>query len=378
MQALKSSRSRAAALSLALLLGVSLTAEARVGSSPSRSSSATASAPRATAPASRVGGGQSMGMQRSSVMDAVRSRPAPAPAAAPMMAPRAPMMQQSAPRVSSPVPAQAPAPVAKKDRSWVAPAAVGALAGAAATYALADHGNHQAAPQQPQQYASPQQQYVPQQQQQYVPQQQPVQPYVQQPVQQYAPAPVANGGYAAAPQYAPQYAPASAPKESSGGFMGFVLVMALLGLGYFMYRKSKSSAPVGRSQGSSPSFAAPASKPVSYDTDEEAMAKKFFNELQELNNKGNLVRIKEMTTSDLYAVLEHDIQTRSGESRTSVVSLNAEVVANDREGDRDVMSVRFTGLVSESSDLPPDAIDEVWHFVQEPNQAWRLAGIEQV
>ncbi len=374
MQALKSSRSHAAAaLSLALLLGVSLTAEARVGSSPGRSSSATASAPRATAPTSRVGGGQSMGMQRSSVMDAVRSRPAPA--AAPMMAPRAPMMQQSAPRVSSPTPAQAPAPVAKNDRSWVAPAAVGALAGAAATYALADHGNHQAAPQQPQQYAPPQQQYVPQQQQQYVPQQQPVQPYVQQPVQQYAPAPVANGGYAAAPQYAP----ASAPKESSGGFMGFVLVMAILGLGYFMYRKSKSSAaPVGRSQGSSPSFAAPASKPVSYDTDEEAMAKKFFNELQELNNKGNLVRIKEMTTSDLYAVLEHDIQTRSGESRTSVVSLNAEVVANDREGDRDVMSVRFTGLVSESSDLPPDALDEVWHFVQEPNQAWRLAGIEQV
>lgn len=348
-------RSSVLALSVISMLGAALPVEARVGSS---SSGSRASAPaRAAAPASRVGGGGSTGMQRPSVMNSVRANPAPMRAPAPV----APRPAMAAVPSTPMAPAQA---AAKKDRSWVAPAAIGALAGAAATYALTDR-NHQAAPQyqaqQPQYQAQPQPYQAPQYQAQ-------PQPYPQ----QVAPVQVAPPVPAVVPQ-------AVQPQSSSGfGFGGFLLMLGLLGLGVFMYKKMTGSSRDSSSLGQSPR-GVPASYVASGDSDDEVMARRFFTELQDLNNQGNLAALRKKTTSDIYGMLAHDIQTRTEGSNTAVVSLNVKILSKDLENDQQVMSVRFTGLVSESANRAPDSIDEVWHFVQEPSESgWRLAGIEQV
>ena len=360
-------RSSVLALSVISMLGAALPVEARVGSS---SSGSRASAPaRAAAPASRVGGGGSTGMQRPSVMNSVRANPAPMRAPAPV-APRPAMAAvPSAPMA----PAQA---AAKKDRSWVAPAAIGALAGAAATYALTDR-NHQAAPQyqaqQPQYQAQPQPYQAPQYQAQPQPYQAPQYQAQPQPYpQQVAPVQVAPPVPAVVPQ-------AVQPQSSSGfGFGGFLLMLGLLGLGVFLYKKMTGSSRDSSSLGQAPR-GVPASHVASGGSDDEVMARRFFTELQDLNNQGNLAALRKKTTSDIYGMLAHDIQTRTEGSNTAVVSLNVKILSKDLENDQQVMSVRFTGLVSESANRAPDSIDEVWHFVQEPSESeWRLAGIEQV
>lgn len=349
---------------LAMTIG-SLPAEARVGSSSSSSSRSSASVSRpsftSSAP-SRIGGGRPLGMQRQSVMSSARSAPAQIPA------PLANVTRPSAP--SMPMAPGAAAPV-KKDRSWVAPALAGAAVGAAATYALSDHGTHQAPPQhapapaQPQ-YAPPPQQYMPQQQPQYAPQ-----------VGQGYNGGV-QGGYAA-PMPTPAAAPvAVAPQSSSSFGVGtFLLLLALGGIGYVVYQQ------VTTKQGSKTLSDFKPVKPVapvdSGRSDFAVTAKQFFIDLQDLNNAGDLDALKLKTTPDLYAALAQDIHSREVASTTSVVQLNAEVVDEVTEGARRIVSVRFIGLVSESPDRAPDAVDEVWHFVQASGDArWKVAGIEQV
>lgn len=348
---------------LAMTIG-SLPAEARVGSPSAASRSVSVSSARpSAAPAApgRIGGGQSIGMQRSTVMSSVRSAPAPVQAPAPLASVARPSAQ------SIPMAPSAAASV-KKDRSWVAPALAGAAVGAAATYALSDHGNHQA----PQQYAPApaQPQYAPQPQQ-YVPQ--PQQPqYAPQVGQGYTGG--VQGGYAA-----PMTAPAVAAPQSSSGFgFGSLLVLLVLGgVGFMAYRMVTGNQSSKTSSGIK--SATPVASAVSGSSDFAVTAKQFFIDLQNLNNAGDMDALKQKTTPDIYEALAHDIHTRTAASTTSVVQLNAEVVDETTEGSRRIVSVRFVGLVSESPNHAPDAVDEVWHFVQEAGDTrWKVAGIEQV
>lgn len=351
---------------LAMTIG-SLPAEARVGSPSAASRSVSVSSARpSAAPAApgRIGGGQSIGMQRSTVMSSVRSAPAPVQAPAPLASVARPSAQ------SIPMAPSAAASV-KKDRSWVAPALAGAAVGAAATYALSDHGTHQAPPQYAPAPAQPQ--YAPQQPQ-YMPQQQPQ--YAPQAGQGYNGG--VQGGYAA-PMAAPAMAPAAAAPQSSSGF-GFgtvLLLLALGGIGFVAYRLVTTKQGSTTSSGFKPvKSVAPV---ASGSSDFAATAKQFFIDLQNLNNAGDMDALKLKTTPDIYEALAHDIHSRDAASTTSVVQLNAEVVDEMTEGARRIVSVRFIGLVSESPDRAPDAVDEVWHFVQESGDArWKVAGIEQV
>lgn len=332
---------------LAMTIG-SLPAEARVGSPSAASRSVSVSSARpSAAPAApgRIGGGQSIGMQRSTVMSSVRSAPAPVQAPAPLASVARPSAQ------SIPMAPSAAASV-KKDRSWVAPALAGAAVGAAATYALSDHGNHQA----PQQYAPA-----------------PAQPqYAPQVGQGYTGG--VQGGYAA-----PMTAPAVAAPQSSSGFgFGSLLVLLVLGgVGFMAYRMVTGNQSSKTSSGIK--SATPVASAVSGSSDFAVTAKQFFIDLQNLNNAGDMDALKQKTTPDIYEALAHDIHTRTAASTTSVVQLNAEVVDETTEGSRRIVSVRFIGLVSESPNHAPDAVDEVWHFVQEAGDTrWKVAGIEQV
>jgi predicted lipid-binding transport protein (Tim44 family) len=64
---------------------------------------------------------------------------------------------------------------------------------------------------------------------------------------------------------------------------------------------------------------------------------------------------------------------------TDVMMLNAEVLEAADEGNRHIVSVRFTGQVREETNAAPVALDEVWHLSKPSNGqgGWVIAGIQQ-
>lgn len=108
-------------------------------------------------------------------------------------------------------------------------------------------------------------------------------------------------------------------------------------------------------------------------------AKVHFIRLQAANDTGNLDDIREFTTPEMFAEVKMDISERGGASQeTDVVAINAEVLEVAEEGNRYVVSVRFTGQIRENRG-PAEAVDEVWHLVKprDGKGGWLLAGIQQ-
>ena len=111
----------------------------------------------------------------------------------------------------------------------------------------------------------------------------------------------------------------------------------------------------------------------------ERNAKINFIRLQAANDAGNLDDIREFSTPEMFAELKMNITERGDAAQhTDVVSINAQVLNVAEEAARYVVSVRFTGLVSEGPDVSSETIDEVWHLVKprEGRGGWLLAGIQ--
>ena len=66
--------------------------------------------------------------------------------------------------------------------------------------------------------------------------------------------------------------------------------------------------------------------------------------------------------------------------QTDVVTLNAELLEVLTEGDNHWASVRFSGLIRETRDAQPEAFEEVWNLAKPVSGAtgWVLAGIQQL
>ena len=106
-----------------------------------------------------------------------------------------------------------------------------------------------------------------------------------------------------------------------------------------------------------------------------------FIRLQAANDKGNLDDIGEFTTPEMLADLKLDLAARGGVAQeTEVVQVEAKVVEVVDEGDRYVVSVRFTGTIRESKGAVPESFDETWHLVKasEGSGGWVLSGIQQM
>ncbi len=110
-------------------------------------------------------------------------------------------------------------------------------------------------------------------------------------------------------------------------------------------------------------------------------AKVSFIRLQAANDSGDLNDIRDYTTPELYAEIAMQIQERGGaKQRVEVMKLDAEIVDVVTEGDRQIASVRFSGLIREDDGAAED-FREVWHVVKESNDAkspWMIAGIQQL
>ncbi|MBI2754563.1 MAG: Tim44 domain-containing protein [Betaproteobacteria bacterium] len=110
-------------------------------------------------------------------------------------------------------------------------------------------------------------------------------------------------------------------------------------------------------------------------------AKLNFMKLQTANDAGDLDELREFTTPDLYEELKKDVLERSaGRQQTDVVALNADLLEVVTEGGRHWASVRFSGTIRDTSASVPGGFEEVWNLAKptDGSSGWVLAGIQQM
>jgi predicted lipid-binding transport protein (Tim44 family) len=124
-----------------------------------------------------------------------------------------------------------------------------------------------------------------------------------------------------------------------------------------------------------------ASVPAGFDTEAFArVAKMIFIRLQAANDAGDLNDLRTFTTPEMFAEVRLELQERGPTAqRTDVVRVDAEVLDVATEPDRQVVSVRFHGLIREQADGVAEPFDEVWHLVKpsDGSREWAIAGIQQ-
>jgi predicted lipid-binding transport protein (Tim44 family) len=112
----------------------------------------------------------------------------------------------------------------------------------------------------------------------------------------------------------------------------------------------------------------------------ERIAKMIFIRLQAANDSGDLNDLRAFTTPEMFAAVRLDLQDRGAKAQqTDVVRVDAEVLDVTSEPDRQIVSVRFHGLIREEVGAGAEPFDEVWHLVKpaDGSREWAIAGIQQ-
>ncbi len=109
------------------------------------------------------------------------------------------------------------------------------------------------------------------------------------------------------------------------------------------------------------------------------VARQRFNHIQSMNTASNIAEIQRYLTPDLYQSMYQDIMANQDQDVAEFSNLNAMVVDYATENGQYVVSVRFTGTVSEDLNSLPQPFTEIWHFVKPAgsSQDWLVAGIQQ-
>ncbi|QNH52121.1 Tim44 domain-containing protein [Acinetobacter venetianus] len=109
------------------------------------------------------------------------------------------------------------------------------------------------------------------------------------------------------------------------------------------------------------------------------IARQRFNHIQSVNSASNVEEIRRYLTPELYNSMYSDIVANQDQDVAEFSNLNAMVVESTTENDQYVVSVRFTGTVSEDLNSLPQPFTEIWHFVKPAGsqQDWVVAGIQQ-
>jgi predicted lipid-binding transport protein (Tim44 family) len=110
-------------------------------------------------------------------------------------------------------------------------------------------------------------------------------------------------------------------------------------------------------------------------------AKTYFIRLQAAWDKGDVNDIREFTTPEMFGELRTQLLERGATpTHTDVVSLDAELLGVEKVGDEYLASVKFSGLIKEAENAPPEPFTEVWNLVKpiSGQGGWVLAGIQQL
>jgi len=112
----------------------------------------------------------------------------------------------------------------------------------------------------------------------------------------------------------------------------------------------------------------------------ERIAKMIFIRMQAANDAADLEDLRQFATPEMFATFRLDLQERgSSKQQTDVVQLDAQVLDVAEEPTRQIVSVRFHGLIREDLNAPAAPFDEVWHLVKptDGSHDWAIAGIAQ-
>jgi len=109
-------------------------------------------------------------------------------------------------------------------------------------------------------------------------------------------------------------------------------------------------------------------------------AKLQFVRLQAAHDAGDREALRDVLTPEMLSEVIRDLDSGATRLATEVVTLNAEVLEVETEGDRHWASVRFTGTLREGGAAAPAAFDEVWNLSKpvDGKSGWLLAGIQQL
>lgn len=120
--------------------------------------------------------------------------------------------------------------------------------------------------------------------------------------------------------------------------------------------------------------------PASFDVDGFLKeARRNFLRLQDANDRGDLVRLRQVTTREMFDALKADASDRSGHPQTDMIKLDASLLEVVTEGDLHWASVRFSGSIREEANAAAEPFEEIWNLCKPVNgsSGWLLAGIQQ-
>lgn len=220
---------------------------------------------------------------------------------------------------------------------------------------------------------------------------------------------------------------AAQPEEKKSGIPGWIWIILIAGIAFFIFRKMSAKKKLdnnpfapnnggGTPNNSTPSFQnnnqnqsgtnifgqnvggsgsnynAPSQAPFGATTQNEQtqlpdgtesaaflrIARQRFNHIQSMNTASNIEEIRRYLTSDLYNSMYQDIMANRDQDVAEFENLNASIADTATENNQYVVSVRFTGSVSEDLNSTPQPFTEVWHFVKpiQSQQDWLVAGIQ--
>ncbi|TVQ94871.1 MAG: Tim44 domain-containing protein [Chromatiaceae bacterium] len=110
-------------------------------------------------------------------------------------------------------------------------------------------------------------------------------------------------------------------------------------------------------------------------------ARTHFIRLQAAWDRSDFRDIRDYTAPELFAELKRAREAMgSVDNYTEVVRLEAELLGVQRDSERVVASVRFTGLIREEADGIANPLDEIWHVAHAWDSAegdWQIIGIQQ-
>jgi len=121
--------------------------------------------------------------------------------------------------------------------------------------------------------------------------------------------------------------------------------------------------------------------PAGFDQDAFAqMARALFIRMQAAYDAADLEDLRRYTTPEVFGQLRLDLQDRGAVAgQTDVQRVSAQLLGVVEEDRQQIVSVRFEGLIAESVGAPAEAFDEVWHLVKpvDRESGWAIAGIQQ-
>lgn len=109
-------------------------------------------------------------------------------------------------------------------------------------------------------------------------------------------------------------------------------------------------------------------------------ARRNFVRLQEAYDRKDLSVMRDYLAPEIYRQIEADIRAAgTADERTEVLTLEAEVLEVVEEAGSWIASVRFTGMLRDSSARDAKPFSETWHLEKpvDGRSGWLVAGIQQ-